>query len=75
VIVGLGLRSLARSFELNPKSFETMVDRSVLYREKAKLQVDPKERERDYAIAEEWRARAAALREQLRRQESGPGGK
>jgi tetratricopeptide (TPR) repeat protein len=66
--VELGLTSVAKSLELNPNSFETMVYNNLLYREKAKLQTDLTERDKYYAIADEWRVKAMALREELKKQ-------
>lgn len=66
--VELGLTSLAKSLELNSKSFETMVYMNLLYREKAKLQTDLVERDKYYEVAEEWRTKAMALREELKKQ-------
>ena len=66
--IELGLTSEAKSLELNPQSFETMVYLNLLYREKAKVQADVKERDKYYDTAEEWRTKAMALREELRKQ-------
>jgi tetratricopeptide (TPR) repeat protein len=66
--VDLGLTAEGKSLELNPQSFESMVYTNLLYREKAKLQVDLTERDKYYGIADEWRNKAMALREELKKQ-------
>lgn len=66
--IDLGLTSATKSLELNPQSFETMVYLNLLYREKAKVQTDVKEQEKFYEVADGWRTKAMALREELRKQ-------
>jgi tetratricopeptide (TPR) repeat protein len=66
--IELGLTSEAKALELNPQSFETMVYLNLLFREKAKVQADVKEQEKFYEVADGWRTKAMALREELRKQ-------
>jgi tetratricopeptide (TPR) repeat protein len=66
--VELGLSAIDRAVKLQPEYFEAMVYYNLLYREKAKLQKDDKAKQEYFDKAEEWRTKAMALREKLKKQ-------
>ena len=68
--VELGLTSVDKALQLQPEYFEAMVYTNLLYREKAKLQTDEKSKQQFFDKAEEWRTKAMALREKLKKQTS-----
>ncbi|MFI5167303.1 MAG: tetratricopeptide repeat protein [Thermoanaerobaculales bacterium] len=68
--VELGLTSVDKALQLQPEYFEAMVYTNLLYREKAKLQTDEKQKQAYFDKAEEWRTKAMALREKLKKQTS-----
>ena len=68
--VELGLTSVDKALQLQPEYFEAMVYTNLLYREKAKLQTDEKQKQAFFDKAEEWRTKAMALREKLKKQTS-----
>jgi len=68
-VVDLGLDALNQALEIKPDYFEAMAYINLLYREKAKTIVDYGEAQAWIAKAEEWTARALALRERLKQQE------
>jgi tetratricopeptide (TPR) repeat protein len=63
-VVDTGLAATKRSLELKPDYFEAMAYYNLLFREKAKLEVDPAKAQEWIAQAEEWTKKAIALREQ-----------
>jgi len=62
-IVDLGLQAVQRAVDVKPDYMEAMVYYNLLYREKAKLDLDPKKKDQWTALADEWRNKAMALRE------------
>jgi tetratricopeptide (TPR) repeat protein len=68
--VEMGLAAADKALQLQPEYFEAMVYTNLLYREKAKLQTDEKQKQAYYDKAEEWRNKAMALREKLKKQTS-----
>jgi tetratricopeptide (TPR) repeat protein len=68
--VELGLTSVGKALQMQPEYFDAMVYCNLLYREKAKLQTDEKLKQEYFDKAEEWRNKALALREQLKKQTS-----
>lgn len=62
-IVDLGLQAVQRAVEIRPEYMEAMVYYNLLYREKAKL--DPNEKQKAYwtSLADEWRSKAMALKD------------
>lgn len=63
--VELGLTSVDKALGLQPEYFEAMVYTNLLYREKAKLEEDEELKQQLFEKADEWRAKALALREKL----------
>jgi tetratricopeptide (TPR) repeat protein len=68
--VELGLTSVDKALQMQPEYFDAMVYCNLLYREKAKLQTDDKLKQEYFDKAEEWRNKALALREKLKKQTS-----
>ena len=60
-IVDTGLAAAKRSVELKPDYFEAMAYYNLLFREKAKLELDPLKAQEWIAEADKWRDRAKAL--------------
>lgn len=60
-IVDTGLAAGKRAVELKPDYFEAMAYYNLLYREKAKLELDPVKAQEWIAEADKWRDRAKAL--------------
>lgn len=69
-IVDLGLDAMNQALVIKSDYFEAMAYINLLYREKAKTVVDYAEAQVWIARAEEWTARALALRERLKQQEA-----
>lgn len=63
VLVDLGLAALEESLRLKADDFDALVYVNLLYRERAALTVDPAEAYRWTVLADEWRAKALAIRE------------
>lgn len=63
----LGLTAEAKALQLQPEYFEAMVYTNLLYREKAKQQLDDKTKQQYFDKAEEWRTKAMALREKQKK--------
>jgi len=61
--VELGLKSVDQALRLQPDYFEALVYTNLLYREKAKIQTDEKLRQDFFDKAEEYRAKAMALKD------------
>lgn len=72
LVVDLGLQAVQRAVEVKPNYMEAMVYYNLLYREKAKLDLDPKKKEFWTAQADEWRNKAMALREKSKTGSSSP---
>ena len=66
----LGLTSVDKALKMQPEYFDAMVYYNLLYREKAKLQTDEKLKQEYFDKADEWRNKALALREKLKKQTS-----
>ncbi|MGE5235320.1 MAG: tetratricopeptide repeat protein [Acidobacteriota bacterium] len=62
-VVDLGLQAAQKAVDARPDYMEAMVYYNLLYREKAKLTLDPKEQDALKAKADEWRDKALAIRE------------
>ena len=55
---------------MQPEYFDAMIYTNLLYREKAKLQTTEATKQQYFDKAEEWRTKALALREKLKKQTS-----
>jgi tetratricopeptide (TPR) repeat protein len=62
-VVDIGIQAVQRACDLKPDYMEAMVYFNLLYREKAKLDLDPKKKDYWTSLADEWRNKAMALRE------------
>jgi tetratricopeptide (TPR) repeat protein len=71
-VVDLGLLAVQRAVEVKSDYMEAMVYYNLLYREKAKLDLDPKKKDYWTAQADEWRNKAMALRERSKTASSAP---
>jgi len=71
-VVDLGLQAVQRAVEVKSDYMEAMVYYNLLYREKAKLDLDPKKKDYWTAQADEWRNKAMALRERSKTASSAP---
>jgi hypothetical protein len=65
-IVDLGIQAIQRAVETKADFWEAMGYYNLLYREKAKLDLDPKVKEEWTKLADEWRARAIATKDKLK---------
>jgi tetratricopeptide (TPR) repeat protein len=61
--VEIGLQAVQHACDVKPDYMEAMVYYNLLYREKAKLELDTKKKEYWTSLADEWRNKAMALRE------------
>lgn len=68
--VELGLTSVDKALQLQPEYFDAMIYTNLLLREKAKLQTIEAAKQQYFDKAEEWRTKALALREKLKKQTS-----
>jgi tetratricopeptide (TPR) repeat protein len=66
--IDLGLTAAGKALQLQPEYFDAMIYTNLLYREKAKLQTDEKLKQEYFDKAEEFRNKALALRERLKKQ-------
>ena len=66
--VDLGLTSAGKALQMQPEYFDAMIYTNLLYREKAKLQTDEKLKQEFFDKADEFRNKALALRERLKKQ-------
>jgi tetratricopeptide (TPR) repeat protein len=62
-VVEIGLKAVQRACEIKADYMEAMVYYNLLYREKAKLDLDPKKKDYWNSLADEWRSKAMALME------------
>lgn len=62
-VVDTGLAATKKALDLKPDYFEAMAYYNLLFREKAKLELDPAKAQEWIAQAEEWTKKAIALRE------------
>jgi len=67
--VDTGMTALDESLRLKPEYFEAMVYKNLLYREKAKMEIDAVKRAEYITQAEEWTKKAVALRKQQKAEE------
>lgn len=67
--VDTGLAALQEAMQIKPEYFEAMVYYNLLYRERAKMEPDPLKQQEYYAVAQEWVAKAKALRDKLKAQQ------
>ena len=65
-VVDVGLLAVQRAVEIKSNYMEAMVYYNLLYREKAKLDLDPKKKDYWTSLADEWRNKAMALRERTK---------
>lgn len=70
--VDIGLDAMDHAVNVKPDYMEAMVYYNLLYREKAKLTLDPKQKEELTAKADEWRKKAMELRERLKGKPAAP---
>ena len=68
--IELGLTSADTALKMQPEYFDAMIYTNLLYREKAKLQTTEATKQQYFDKAEEWRTKALALREKLKKQTS-----
>ncbi|HVN75668.1 MAG TPA: tetratricopeptide repeat protein [Thermoanaerobaculaceae bacterium] len=68
--VELGLQSADKALQMQPEYFDAMIYTNLLLREKAKLQTTEAAKQQYFDKAEEWRTKALALREKLKKQTS-----
>jgi tetratricopeptide (TPR) repeat protein len=69
-IVDLGIDAMSQALQVKPDYFEAMAYINLLYREKAKVNVDYAEAQKWIAKAEEWTAKALALRASLQQHDT-----
>jgi tetratricopeptide (TPR) repeat protein len=72
-VVDNGLAAAKRSIELKPDYFEAMAYYNLLFREKAKLELDPAKAQEWIAEADRWRDRAKALIDAAKAKEAAAG--
>ncbi|MGD1148602.1 MAG: tetratricopeptide repeat protein [Thermoanaerobaculaceae bacterium] len=68
--IDLGLTSADKALQMQPEYFDAMIYTNLLFREKAKLQTTDAAKQQYFDKAEEWRTKALALREKLKKQTS-----
>lgn len=68
--IDLGLTAADKALQMQPEYFDAMIYTNLLYREKAKLQTTEAAKQQYFDKAEEWRTKALALREKLKKQTS-----
>jgi tetratricopeptide (TPR) repeat protein len=61
-LIQQGLEMLQKAIEIKPNDFDTMAYLNLMYRQKADLEQDPKDREADLKTANEWVEKALALK-------------
>jgi predicted Zn-dependent protease len=61
-LVDVGLQAADQALKVKPDYFEAMVYNNLLYREKAKMEVDANQRLQYMNLANEWQQKALALR-------------
>jgi tetratricopeptide (TPR) repeat protein len=69
-VVETGLAAAEKSVNLKPDYFEAMAYYNLLYREKAKLELDPVKQQEWIAKAEEWTKKAIAVRDAQKAREA-----
>ena len=62
-IIDIGLQAAQRAMAIKPDNADAMVYTNLLYREKAKVDLDPARQKQWLALADEWRTKAIALRD------------
>lgn len=68
-LVDTGLAGMAEALKINPDYFEAMVYNNLLFREKAKLQLDEAKKQEYIAQANVWVEKAKTLRAKLQEEE------
>ncbi len=68
-LVDTGLAGMAEALKINPEYFEAMVYNNLLFREKAKLQLDEAKKQEYTAQANVWVEKAKTLRKKLQEEE------
>lgn len=68
-VVETGLDAVKQALQIKPDYFEAMAYYNLLFREKAKLAIDPLEAQQYYALAEEWTQKALALQKRQQEQQ------
>ncbi|OYW05321.1 MAG: hypothetical protein B7Z61_06670 [Acidobacteria bacterium 37-71-11] len=68
--IDLGLTAADKALQMQPEYFDAMIYTNLLYREKAKLQTTEAAKQQYFDKAEEWRTKALALREKLKKHTS-----
>lgn len=71
-VVDIGIQAIQRAVDIKSDYMEAMVYFNLLYREKAKLDLDPKKKDYWTSLADEWRTKAMALRERQKAASSAP---
>ena len=69
-VVELGLNAIREALDLKPDYFEAMAYYNLLFREKAKVTIDPLEQQKCLALADDWMHQAIALRDRQLHEES-----
>jgi hypothetical protein len=69
-IVSDGMESLERALKIKADSFDALTYMNLLYREKAKLELDPVKQQEWIAKAEEWTKKAIAVRDAQKAREA-----
>lgn len=65
-IVDKGLAAVDKALQLKPEYFEAMAYYNLLYREKAKMAIDPVKQQEFVAKADEWKNKAIELQKKLK---------
>jgi tetratricopeptide (TPR) repeat protein len=68
-VVDMGLQALKQALDTKPDYFEAMAYYSLLYREKAKAELDPAKRLEYTATADQWLKKAIELRKKSQQQQ------
>jgi tetratricopeptide (TPR) repeat protein len=63
-LVKEGVEVLEKAIQLKPNDFDTMAYLNLMYRQKADLEADPKDRQSDLKTAEDWVNKAVAVKKQ-----------
>jgi tetratricopeptide (TPR) repeat protein len=71
-IVDIGLQAVQHACDIKAEYMEAMAYCNLLYREKAKLDLDPKKKDYWTSLADEWRAKTMAIMEKRKAASSTP---
>lgn len=69
-VVDKGLAALKKALDLKPDYFEAMAYYNLLYREKAKVTLDPDQAQQYTALADQWLEKAIALRKKAEEEQA-----